>query len=306
MGAAFGRVLSPVIGLASSPARCAGGAAWRRAPAPLLRSLLPQPETQISQDRFLTWTFSAQHRPPRGQKKGEKNSVLGSVWAEPAAGRVGTSRATRARGNRGVCEHRARGAHMSGQSGTPNVVLTGTCVTVHVPGGAGEVQGCAPGGQAPPQVAAGAQVLSRSVLGRKGPFGVCKRREIPPSSAEGTGPCPSYICPWDDFYTYMTIRPEAAPWGAGGGPRHPLTFQGFIGVLRAAPTTALPTPVPRSSSRVFQVRWSQVGPPHPKPTLGLRGGPSGAASPPLCLQLKSTTGTPGVLPPQPGLRSQCG
>lgn len=68
----------------------------------------------------------------------------------------------------------------------------------------GDVQGCAPAGQALLWVMAGAEVLSGSVLGRKLlESRVCKRKDLPASSRKGTGCCPLFftvkIRPWDDF-----------------------------------------------------------------------------------------------------------
>lgn len=68
----------------------------------------------------------------------------------------------------------------------------------------GDVRGCAPAGQALLRVMVGAEVLSRSILGRK-PLEsrVCKREDLPASRRKGTGCCPLFfpvqICPWDDF-----------------------------------------------------------------------------------------------------------
>lgn len=72
----------------------------------------------------------------------------------------------------------------------------------------GDVRGCAPAGQAPLRVMVGAEVLSRSVLGRKAlESRVCERKDLPASSRKGTGCCPLFfavkICPWDDFTLKM-------------------------------------------------------------------------------------------------------
>lgn len=134
------------------------------------------------------------------------------------------------------------------------------------------MQGCAPGGQAPPQVAAGAQVLSRSVLGRKGPFGVCKGGRFPlPAPRElACVLCRSAL--GMIFTLKIDHQARGCPLGGWWGSQAPPQLSGIYWGAPSSPHHRAPHPSPSLLIQSLPSEMEPGGTPPSQTHPGIEGG----------------------------------